>query len=852
MKVFYITHGRYLNPGEVVAGNSVRGLALIKGLLASGIDAVWAYPRELGPPHEDPRPLVPVVTFRDTAHLHQLVDTAAPDLVLVGYWELLAHFPENYAYPVMLDAVAPRLLESQFENPDALPDEIQRVIRMYRRADRFLCGSKRQRHFLLPWLMMAGFDCRFQVPVDVVPISGDAGPARTAPQKGEPWCLVTGGVSWPWRNVQPYLDAARRCLAEETVLARLVLLQGAYVYGPDAGAGPKAEADCPSYEQRLSLLPYGEMERLFAEKCHIGIETAEHNVERHYSNSFRSMEFLRAGLPVIISDYLELAQDIAAYDAGWTVGSPDEIFRLLPEITRDPGAWRKKSENARRLVSEQFHFAKTIQPVVEFLQCPVRPNKAELYFGRPPVGDAGPSPQDPAPETMEEIASNVADAPDKPDEPAQARVRRQPAPQKPRGIKTLAAAVFRGVMRLRPFAFRRPEIAMITRSDIFPADHGAAVKIDRTAWALSCVGMPVRLIGDSRKYYSVYENGKRHVRKFPWFIRILAPSRKKVRQRLKEMGVPESDAFLYFPMIDFSYIIRVLYIGFFANIRLFQAEFPAYARAAVWGRRCFGAPVLMVEHNVEHRRLISQYPDTPAQARQWLKDVEVVLANYSDAVVTVSHEDKAALAADGVDPDRIFTVPHGVDLDRFRQSRVENVREKFSIPDDHIVIAYHGIYLYPPNLEAVDILSEEILPRLFDREHPATVVAIGPNPPENYPDPNIRFTGSVKDVAPYLKAADMAVVTLKQGGGTRMKILDYFAAEIPVVSTRKGIEGIGAVSGVHALVADDYDRIADAVITLYENREKAFRLVKNARDFVDHLDWRNIARRYLEIPALGF
>jgi hypothetical protein len=178
-----------------VAGNSVRGLSLIKGLLANGVDAVWAYPEELGSVPMDLKPLAPVVVFRDTRHLHQLVERAEPDLILVGYWELLEHFPEDYHVPIVLDVVAPRVLESQFENPEGLPNEIRRIIQLYRRADRFLCGSERQRHFLLPWLMMAGFDCRYEIPADVLPISGEPGSPKVGLAQNDQWCLVTGGVS---------------------------------------------------------------------------------------------------------------------------------------------------------------------------------------------------------------------------------------------------------------------------------------------------------------------------------------------------------------------------------------------------------------------------------------------------------------------------------------------------------------------------------------------------------------------------------------------------------------------------------------------------------------------------------
>ena len=54
-------------------------------------------------------------------------------------------------------------------------------------------------------------------------------------------------------------------------------------------------------------------------RCHIGMELSEYNLKREYSLSFRSIEYLRCGLPVVCNDYLELAGHVRDYAAGWAV-----------------------------------------------------------------------------------------------------------------------------------------------------------------------------------------------------------------------------------------------------------------------------------------------------------------------------------------------------------------------------------------------------------------------------------------------------------------------------------------------------------------------------------------------------
>jgi glycosyltransferase involved in cell wall biosynthesis len=157
------------------------------------------------------------------------------------------------------------------------------------------------------------------------------------------------------------------------------------------------------------------------------------------------------------------------------------------------------------------------------------------------------------------------------------------------------------------------------------------------------------------------------------------------------------------------------------------------------------------------------------------------------------------------------------------------------------------VYSYAPNLEAMRVMAAEILPALRARGVVAKVLAIGREPPSAPLDPDIIFTGPVPSVAPYLLAADLAVVPLRQGGGTRMKVLDYFAARLPVVSTAKGIEGIPVRDGVEFVLADEAELFAEAVRRLLERRDEARALGARGRAFVEPLDWLAIARRHAEL-----
>jgi glycosyltransferase involved in cell wall biosynthesis len=283
----------------------------------------------------------------------------------------------------------------------------------------------------------------------------------------------------------------------------------------------------------------------------------------------------------------------------------------------------------------------------------------------------------------------------------------------------------------------------------------------------------------------------------------------------------------------------------------YQAEFPAYVRPLRFARSLFGGRLLLVQHNVEYERIRGQVPELTEKNFRTLKNLELAMCALADAIVAVSDKDRDRMIADGVPGEKIHLIPHGVDLRRFRETPVADLHERFGLPRRDRILAYHGTYSYPPNLEAMQVMAGEILPRLErhlgERGISLSVLAIGSHPP-NFPlHEKIHFVGSITELAEVLPGADLAVVPLLDGGGTRMKILDYFAAGVPVISTSKGIEGIPVTHGQEALIVDDFDRMADEVARLLEHPEAAQRLAERASAFVETLDWDAIARRYLPL-----
>src|SRR5579863_8802186 len=134
-------------------------------------------------------------------------------------------------------------------------------------------------------------------------------------------------------------------------------------------------------------------------------------------------------------------------------------------------------------------------------------------------------------------------------------------------------------------------------------------------------------------------------------------------------------------------------------------------------------------------------------------------------------------------------------------------------------IAFSGNLEYPPNIEAIRFFRDQIWPSLRVRPGLKWRI-IGKNPEAIRGmvsgDSRIELSGFVEDAVAELAATQVAIVPLLSGSGTRVKILEAWAAATPVVSTTLGAEGLGT-PGEHLLQADDPDGFSAAVSRLLDS-----------------------------------
>jgi len=146
---------------------------------------------------------------------------------------------------------------------------------------------------------------------------------------------------------------------------------------------------------------------------------------------------------------------------------------------------------------------------------------------------------------------------------------------------------------------------------------------------------------------------------------------------------------------------------------------------------------------------------------------------------------------------------------------------------DRPEIIFSGNLEYAPNIAAVRFFHRNVWPALQSRwpELKWKILSRNPGPIRDLAarDPSIQITGFVADAVAVIAQSRVAIVPLFAGSGTRIKILEAWAAGTPVVSTTLGAEGLECRDGEHLVLADDAERFTTAVselLALPLNRER--------------------------------
>jgi glycosyltransferase involved in cell wall biosynthesis len=266
--------------------------------------------------------------------------------------------------------------------------------------------------------------------------------------------------------------------------------------------------------------------------------------------------------------------------------------------------------------------------------------------------------------------------------------------------------------------------------------------------------------------------------------------------------------------------------------------------------------VIYDSHNVEYILKKSLFPNnkTSIKLLSDLFEQEKEACQTSDLILSCSEEDtNKIIELYDVPKQKIIHTPNGVDLDNnpfvAHQTR-QKKKEELGLENENLIV-FIGSW-HKPNIEAV----EEILkmaPLLPD----CKFIIVGGQClafKGRTHSPNVVLAGIVEENMKELiySVADIAINPMINGSGTNLKIAEYMACGVPVISTPIGARGYGFVEGTH-LILSEINNFIQSITLLLENKKNQDILSRNGREFIaENFTWKNISNNLARILNVNY
>jgi len=212
-----------------------------------------------------------------------------------------------------------------------------------------------------------------------------------------------------------------------------------------------------------------------------------------------------------------------------------------------------------------------------------------------------------------------------------------------------------------------------------------------------------------------------------------------------------------------------------------------------------------------------------------LRRYENKMFDEFDIKTIISEPDRSNI--DHPKRDEILIVPNGVDHDYYKPMERE---KKYDI-------VFTGNMGYAPNVNAVEYLAYEILPKVWEKIPDAKMYIAGAQP-----DPRVRkvacdniiVSGWIDDMREAYAQSRVFIAPMRIGTGLQNKLLEAMSMKIPCITTSLANNSLHAVNGKEILVDDDSSELAADIVFLLKKPDKAAEIAEQGFNFVNRVyDW---------------
>jgi polysaccharide biosynthesis protein PslH len=264
-------------------------------------------------------------------------------------------------------------------------------------------------------------------------------------------------------------------------------------------------------------------------------------------------------------------------------------------------------------------------------------------------------------------------------------------------------------------------------------------------------------------------------------------------------------------------------------------------------KRMANLPIVLREHNVEST-IVERFVQTittpmircylDAQLKR-IRRYEAEQTGLFDMCCMITEEDRKRLHELNRSV-KTCVIPGGVEAAYF-----SNVPVTSKVPRS---ICFFGSFSWIANKDGVLWFLENVFSKVLEKMPDATFYLIGKDIPTHiraYQNDNVIVRGYASDLKQELSRYEITIAPIRIGGGIRLKILESFAMQIPVVATSIGCEGIQAKDSEHLLIGDTPDEFAGQVVRLLSDKELRSRIIHNAYALADEkYRWERVPEQF--------
>jgi len=186
---------------------------------------------------------------------------------------------------------------------------------------------------------------------------------------------------------------------------------------------------------------------------------------------------------------------------------------------------------------------------------------------------------------------------------------------------------------------------------------------------------------------------------------------------------------------------------------------------------------------------------------------------------------------------KIDVIANGVDIDYFARTKKQNTQKS--------TVLFVGQFKWLPNRDATKFLVEEIWPRIKSQIKGAQLWIVGRNPPPDilrFASPDVAVDGGVEDIRLAYGKSDVLLAPIRNGRGTKYKILEAMATKTPIVGTKLAVEGINIRDGREAFIAETANDLAIKTLEVLKNPKLGQKLADAAYGLVNRqYSWAKIS-----------